>query len=392
MSRSAGYLSGAPRVSTRDDSESVGPRAHVLGMIGAFEKLGFEVRRYILGDRSLESASKGGSGRVLSRSSLTRALADVGRLVFRYVNPQAARRSIGTDLVFVYERFGAFQAVGRPFQRRGIPWILETNALYFVEGSKDRKAIFFWRLERWLELRAYRQCDVLIAITDALRDQIRATGVNREILVVPNGVDVDRFSAVTPRRPPDAPPRVLFVGSAIEAQGVDVLLRALATVRDRDQVVDCLIVGDGPELDSWKTLAARLGLQERVHFRGRVPWSEVPAVAADCDVGFVGPRPTSTASMYHSSLKLYEYLASGLSVVARREPAVCELLAGGPGYLFDPDDPDSCADAITAAIAARAADPDAPDRARALAKRESWESRAQVVLAALNGGAWGSSV
>lgn len=381
--RTIAYLSGAPRVSTSDESESVGPRAHVVGMISGFEQLGFRVTRFIVGDRSLKAASSRGTERALSRSILTRALADVARLGLRPISPRLARRGLGTELAFVYERFGAFQAMGRVFQRRGVPWVLETNSLYFVEARSDRRAILFWRVERWLELRAYRQCDVLVAVSTALRDQIRECGVNREILVVPNGVDPDRFSLQPSSARPFASPRVLFVGSAIEAQGVDVLLRAVAILRGRGTEVGCVIVGDGPRLEAWRELAEELQIPDLVDFRGRVAWSEVPRVASECEIGFVGPRPTATTSMYHSSLKLYEYLASGLTVVARHEPSVARLLQGGEGQLFEPDDASSCAEAINRAIAARQTDSTLPDRARNLARRESWEARAAVVAAAV---------
>lgn len=381
--RTVGYLSGAPRVSTRDDSESVGPRAHVVGMIRGFEKLGFRVTQFILGDRWLKGASGNGSEQALSRSALTRALADILRLMLRVVTPRLAIRALGVELAFVYERFGAFQAMGRVFQRRGVPWVLETNALYFVEALTDRRAILFWRVERWLELRAYKRCDVLVAISEALADQVRDHGVRREILVVPNGVDPDRFLVSEQPASADPMPRVLFVGSAIEAQGVDVLLRALGILRREGVEVRCVVVGDGPKLDAWRMLAEELGIDDAVDFRGRVPWSEVPRVASQCHVGFVGPRPTSTSSMYHSSLKLYEYLASGLSVVARQEPSVARLLTGGAGHLFEPEDPASCAEAIKQAIADRRGDPSLANRIRALARHESWESRAAVVADAV---------
>ena len=380
MTRPAiGYLSGAPRVSTRDESESVGPRAHVVGMIRGFEMCGLEVRRFIVGDRAAKAASGPGTERMLSSSLAVRAAADIARLGIRFAAQVMARRRLGHDLRFVYERFGAFQALGRAFQRRGVPWVLETNALYFIEALSDRRAILFWRLERLLELRAYRQCDVLVVISSSLRDQVIEAGVHREMLVVPNGVEASLFDSVERPLRREGEARVVFVGSAISAQGVDVLLHAVAILREQQVPIKCLIVGDGPELGAWKTMALDLKLGPIVEFVGRVPWSEVPRITTSCDVGFVGPRPTSTSSMYHSSLKLYEYLASGLSVVARREPEVVRLLEG-TGYIFEPDDPASCADAIQAAIIDRRNDPELPERARSLARRESWQARAESVI------------
>ena len=48
---SLAYLSGAPRVSTRDDAEMIGPKNHVLGIISGFQENGWKVDRFIVGDR-----------------------------------------------------------------------------------------------------------------------------------------------------------------------------------------------------------------------------------------------------------------------------------------------------------------------------------------------------
>ena len=49
--RRLAYLSAAPMVSTRPAAALGGPQAHVLGVIQAFETLGWVVQRYIFGDR-----------------------------------------------------------------------------------------------------------------------------------------------------------------------------------------------------------------------------------------------------------------------------------------------------------------------------------------------------
>nr|MDP9479668.1 hypothetical protein [Actinomycetota bacterium] len=61
-----GYLSAAPRVSTRPDAEAGGPRSHVLGVIRAFESLGWSVNRFIVGDRMPKGVAGGGSEKALS--------------------------------------------------------------------------------------------------------------------------------------------------------------------------------------------------------------------------------------------------------------------------------------------------------------------------------------
>ncbi len=198
------YLSGAPRVSTRPEAGAAGPRTHVLGVMNAFQRLGWDVRSYIVGDRvPLEWIKGEQSVEALRGSWFRRVAADAVRLGMGWLNGWRAWREIGpVDLV--YERYGAFQALGRWFQRKGIPWILETNAVLYREATQDRATValegVLRRTERW----AYRRCDVLVCISRALAKLIvHEVGIPEEkIVVLPNGVDVSHLdpARVAPRR------------------------------------------------------------------------------------------------------------------------------------------------------------------------------------------------
>ena len=93
--RRLGYLSAGPRVSTRPGAEAGGPRSHVLGTIQGFESLGWEVKRFIAGDRVPRKWTSTGSRQAIS-SSVPRALAaDVARLALGVKNANLAWREIG---------------------------------------------------------------------------------------------------------------------------------------------------------------------------------------------------------------------------------------------------------------------------------------------------------
>ncbi len=133
-----GYLSGAPRVSTRPEAMLSGPRSHVLGVMRALENLGWNVKPFIVGDRvPLQWVAGKHTGRQLHPGWIRRLAADLLRLVMGIGNGWRARRELG-EVDWVYERIGAFQALGWWFRRRGIPWILETNAILHVEAAQDR--------------------------------------------------------------------------------------------------------------------------------------------------------------------------------------------------------------------------------------------------------------
>ena len=168
--RKIGYLSAAPRVSTHQSAELVGPRTHILGVMRAFEALGWEVTEYIVGDRVPHSWIVQGSEENLRRSKLRILLADLMRIAMGVINSRRAYREIGADLHWVYERLAIFQSLGWIFKKKGKFWILETNAPLFVEAKSDRNAIVLNSLARYFEIQAYRNCDAIVCISDNLKD------------------------------------------------------------------------------------------------------------------------------------------------------------------------------------------------------------------------------
>jgi glycosyltransferase involved in cell wall biosynthesis len=372
-----GYLSGAPRVTTRSGSDASGPRAHVLGVIDGFERRGWTVSRYIVGDRMPGVVARDGEA-LVSRNRAWTLVADLARLGLRYRHSRGAWGALGGRVDWVYERFALFQALGAPFARRGIPWILETNALLTEEASHERNSVVLTALAARLEREAYHACTMLVAISEALAERIVAEmGVPRDkILVVPNGVDVHRFDPARVSARPSAPAfTVLFVGSLAPWQGLDVLLHAAAGVPE----VHVTIAGDGPERTALGALSDQLGLQERVRFLGRVAPDDVPALIAGSDVCYSGH------SAFRSPLKLYEYMAMGRPVISSAVPdASAALVDGQSGFLFPPGDVEGLTRALREAHAQRECLDVMGRRARqAAVEHHSWEARVEGICASV---------
>lgn len=350
------YLSGAPRVSTRSDVETVGPRSHVVGLINALQKLGCEVRLFIAGDLLPKSwAGTGSEKAVSSRRSGTLA-ADFVRLALARLNKRRAWKEVGRDVDWAYERAALFQAVGRAFQKKGIPWILETNALLFREAKGDRNSVILTQLARWLEQRAYFQADCIVCVSQTLKDVIvQDLDVDADkVLVIPNGVDTDRFdpSKYQPRRKTDLF-TIGFVGTLYSWQGVDDLLRSLAALQEQGLPIGATIVGDGQQRGALVDLTEELHLND-VEFVGLVPPGDVPNHIATFDVGFCGPNPLSATRMYNSPLKLFEYMSMAVPVVASRFEASEELIRDNEnGFLYTAGNVSDLTDAIRRAYLVR---------------------------------------
>jgi glycosyltransferase involved in cell wall biosynthesis len=384
------YLSGAPRVSTSAAAESAGPRAHVLGVMNGFRRLGWSVDSFIAGDLMPASWSGVGSESVLSSSAVRRLGADGVRMLLRPAMRELCLRRCATgrpDLV--YERMAAFQDLGRYYQRSGIPWVLETNALLAEEATGGRRSTLCASALRRFEIDAYRRCDVLITVSHALKEIVVAeAGIpGSKVVVVPNGVDTNAYKpAASPPGPagsPGDPLRLVFVGAMYRWQGLECLLQALHLLNRRGRLFSLKLVGDGPEEGRLRLLAAELGLDEAVRFEGRVAPQDVAEHVATAELCFSGQQEEEGRPMYNSPLKLYEYLALGRPVIASAFADAIETIDPGvDGFLFAPGSAESLVGGLAAARAARERLPAMGRAARDKAVADfDWKKRVSGMLA-----------
>jgi glycosyltransferase involved in cell wall biosynthesis len=163
---------------------------------------------------------------------------------------------------------------------------------------------------------------------------LRRKGLAGELVLLPLGVDVERFRPV-PRRPPSRTLRVGFVGRLIRHKGLDVLLEAAAP--DRRIAID--VFGAGPESENLAGLAGRLGVADRVTFHGHVDEAALPEVYPRFDVLAV-PSVPLPGWVEQFGRVVVEAQASGVPVVASASGALPEVV-GDSGLLVPPNDPAS---------------------------------------------------
>jgi glycosyltransferase involved in cell wall biosynthesis len=210
-----------------------------------------------------------------------------------------------------------------------------------------------------------RRADVVFATSRRLVEKVR--GVRADVFYLPNGVDESFFGAGD--APPPAvlegiaAPRVVFVGTL----GPWVDAERIAETARRCGGASVVLVGPG--------LPGR-PLPGNVHAVGPQPFESIPAILRHSDVAIIPfARNALTASV--SPVKLYEYLATGIPVVATRLEEI--EAAGSPAVL--------AGDAVefAEAVASQLANPDAwsRDRAVAWARGHTWASRFAQVQEAL---------
>jgi glycosyltransferase involved in cell wall biosynthesis len=171
-----------------------------------------------------------------------------------------------------------------------------------------------------------------------------------KIVVVSNGANLARLPSA-PRdrqrwRLPEAGFVIGYVGSLIREQGLDTVLRAMAKLPALSTRPRLLVVGDGPLLEEWRSLARDLGVSQNVTWAGSVPHAEVASGIAACDVMVMPLTGETIRTRGTSATKLFEYLASDRFVLASRCPDLEFLEEHGLGRLVEPDNPDAWAAAV----------------------------------------------
>jgi glycosyltransferase involved in cell wall biosynthesis len=139
-----------------------------------------------------------------------------------------------------------------------------------------------------------------------------------------------------------------YVGSHGAANGIDILVRAAAVLRDRGvRDIALVLVGDGPDKRRCQQLAERLGL-DNLAFGPPVPKRAVPGLLHSLDVALFPLRDLPVFRYGLSSNKLFDYLASGRPIVCASALAGNPVLASGGGICVRPEVPEAVADALAA--------------------------------------------
>lgn len=261
---------------------------------------------------------------------------------------RAALAMVG-DFDVVYERYSLWSYAGMEYARAvEIPGLLEVNAPLIAEQRAHRELHGVAEAQDVAQ-RAFGAASTLLAVSRAVGDDLSAhPAASGRVVVVPNGVDPARFDVPAHRSDDDAL-SVGFVGTLKPWHGLDVLLDAFEMLHETRPRTRLVVIGDGPERKALEARIAAAGLGSHVWLVGAVPPASVPAWLSNLDIA-VAPYP-ELPDFYFSPLKVFEYLAASLPVVASRIGELPELLEDGvQGLLCRPGDARSLADAMARLI------------------------------------------
>lgn len=245
------------------------------------------------------------------------------------------RRARPFDLV--YERYSIWSYAGMEYARdEGIPGILEVNAPLIEEQARHRGLVDRGSAEQVAQ-RVFDAASVIAVVSSEVASYLtRYPGVSDRVHVVPNGVNAERFHPGVPPLYPREPGvfTVGFVGTLKPWHGLPVLARAFAELHARHPDTRLLVGGDGPERGALESQLSDTGTLPAVHFTGPLEPDRIPALLTSVNAA-VAPYPAD-GDFYFSPLKVYEYMACGLPVVASAIGQIPEIIEDGVNGLLCP--------------------------------------------------------
>ena len=149
--------------------------------------------------------------------------------------------------------------------------------------------------EKKREIALNRRFDRMVVVTEYMRDELLKNGFDGKRIEihapVPRMGDPSLRSSFSDRN------LILYAGQIIRGKGVDVLLESLAKVKSN---FECIILGDGNHKAYCEELSRKLGLEDRVHFKGFIPQEELKGYYRECSVvalSSLWPEPIATIGL-----------------------------------------------------------------------------------------------
>lgn len=212
-----------------------------------------------------------------------------------------------------------------------LPFVVTIHGLDVFNRCFQNGIAAGWRGKT--SLGVYQSARKVICISKRVQRLLTDAAAAVPAAVVYNGTDTSFFA---PGREPGsaavAPPTILVVGNLLAGKGHELVLRAIATIRDVYPGLQCQMIGEGADQNRFAALAEELGISGRVHFLGRRSRAEVADAMRDCTLFVLPSRYEGLGCVY------LEAMACARPAVACHGQGIDEIIRHGVnGWLIPVD-------------------------------------------------------
>ncbi|MCS7466758.1 glycosyltransferase family 4 protein [Stieleria sp. ICT_E10.1] len=316
---------------------------HIAEIVAALRDLGHEVQivcpKSAKRSPGLDSKDPNVARKPRKLQSFLKQSAEVVYNVVSYFRVQRGISEYQPD--FVYERYSSYNFAGvLAANRLAVPIIVEVNAT-FAGKFGSRFPVCFPNLLHKSERFVLENANGLVVVSKALESCVCNAKVDcNRVTVSPNAINSNRVAEINRDKVRDQKRRKLaiedavvigFVGSLRKWHGIDFFAGAMAKIAAQFDRARFIFVGRGEHEPELRRQVMEAGIEDKVHFLGAIPHSDVYPWVAAMDIGVM---PDSNE--FGSPMKILEYMAMGCVPVGPRLGPIEEIIEDGvTGKLFD---------------------------------------------------------
>ena len=235
---------------------------------------------------------------------------------------------------------------------------------------------------KWIkyEKQVLRQADRIVVVVDEARERLIKLGLDPTIIhVVSNTLNLKHFTvSEIPAKGSDV---VLFYAGGLSYhRGIQVVLKALATVKDSIPELKCWILGEGSFRVKLQELCAALDLEDRVTFHGWIPYEQMTEMMNQADYTLI-PHLKSDHTDSTIPHKLFQYMYAQKPVISSNcVPIERIIMETNSGYIYPSDKSENLAE-IFRHLNEEAKKELGSNGARWVRQKFNWDHDSSVLLA-----------
>jgi glycosyltransferase involved in cell wall biosynthesis len=238
------------------------------------------------------------------------------------------------------------------------------------------------RLERW----SLRWADLVLTVNLACKRLFASRSCSSaKLQVIMNAPDEDIFGfrpvdAELCSRAPGAPFVVMYHGSLVERNGLDVAVEALARVRQSGSNVELRVYGARtPFLEQVMESVRAQGLTQAVRYLGPRRLEDIAAAIAECDIGVI-PNRRNIFTELNTPTRIFEYLAVGKPVIAPRAAGILDYFDEDSLLFFELGDATDLARRIEDAMADPRKTAETARRGQEVYRAHTWRQEREALI------------
>jgi glycosyltransferase involved in cell wall biosynthesis len=237
------------------------------------------------------------------------------------------------DILFVHNTISAatLPFLKSIFKFKFVLDISDIHAEYLPIGKRNIFEKILTPLLLYYEYYIIKKADFIIVVTNAMKQLLVSKKIAPEkIKVVYDGVDENGISNFKDK---EAYRNIIHLGTIDRQHGVEVLIESIPIVLRKIHEAKFIFVGGGRELPNVKRQARRLGVIKNCIFTDYLPCGEARKYLQKAMIGVI-PRRDYLPNRIITTLKIYEYWASGTAVVSSSLAGIKEVACDGKDVLF----------------------------------------------------------